>query len=363
MFELLRTSHKSGALVGCSLNTNESDETRHRDSGLGILRGHAYGILRIVERTVKHEDDDDDEMLRLLQLRNPWGMKEWMGDFSDGDTIWDDYPEIKRELVGKDGFSNDGVFWMSWYDFVSEFNQVFVCEDRDHKTWHGTRFEGTWDKKVSNSCPGGCPRYKTFPSNPQYAFQVDEPTSIEIVVFQRDIRWLDRVTKYKYGVGFVIIRLQGSSSFRVTKFSSRRDVVGKSRSFVMDRHVYTRLPQKLPAGRYVVVPCSYRPNELNETEYGLEVYTDHPVRWFHKDGISVDNHVEEEQEDNVVEEEDDEGEDSSYVMEKRSEPEPEQQGRALAAMQRELMSLSKEVASMREMMDRMEKRLERALGS
>ena len=171
------------------------------------------------------------------------------------------------------------------------------------------------------------------------------------------------MTKYKYGVGFVIIRLQGSSSFRVTKFSSRRDVVGKSRSFVMDRHVYTRLPQKLPAGRYVVVPCSYRPNELNETEYGLEVYTDHPVRWFHKDGISVDNHVEEEQEDNVLEEEDDEGEDSSYVMEKRSEPEPEQQGRALAAMQRELMSLSKEVASMREMMDRMEKRLERALGS
>jgi hypothetical protein len=59
----------------------------------------------------------------------------------------------------------------------------------------------------------------------------------------------------------------------------------------------------------------------------------------------------------------DEGEDSSYVMEKRSDPEPEQQGRALAAMQRELMSLSKEVASMREMMDRMEKRLEAKLRS
>ena len=219
---------------------------------------------------------------------------------------------------------------------------------------------GTWDKKIPNSCPGGCPRYKaSFPSNPQYAFQVDEPTSIEIVVFQRDIRWLDRVTKYKYGVGFVLMRLQGSSKFRVTKFSSR-DQVGKSRSFVMDRHVYTRLPQKLTAGRYVVVPCSYRLNELNETEYGLEVYTDRPVRWFHKDGMTVDNHVEEkdvEEED----EEEDESEDSSYVMEKRSEPEPEQQGRALAAMQRELMSLSKEVASMREMMDRMEKRLEAKL--
>ena len=106
------------------------------------------------------------------------------------------------------------------------------------------------------------------------------------------------------------------------------------------------------------MPCSYRPNELNETEYGLEVYTDRPVRWFHRDGMSVDNHVEEDVEE---EDEEDEGEDSSYVMEKRSEREPEQQGRALAAMQRELMSLSKEVASMREMMDRMEKRLEAKL--
>jgi hypothetical protein len=190
MFELLRSSQVSGALLGCSFNTNESDDVE-RDSGLGILRGHAYGILQIVERSVKSEEDEDEETttLRLLQLRNPWGMKEWKGDFSDGDSIWDDYPEVKTELVGKDGFSNDGVFWMSWIDFICEFNQVFVCESRDHKTWHGTRFEGKWDKKVPQSYPGGCPRYKaTFPSNPQHAFEIDELTSIEIVLFQRDVR-------------------------------------------------------------------------------------------------------------------------------------------------------------------------------
>ena len=55
----------------------------------------------------------------MLQLRNPWGMKEWTGDFSDGDTIWDEYPEIKRELVGKNGFSNDGVFWMYVFFFTT----------------------------------------------------------------------------------------------------------------------------------------------------------------------------------------------------------------------------------------------------
>ena len=269
---------------------------------------------------------------------------------------------------------------------MREFNQVFVCESRDHKTWHGTRFEGTWDKRIPTSCPGGCPLYKaSFPSNPQYAFQVDEPTSIEIVVFQRDvrkmyfvffprlhishtcihaqIRWLDRVTTYKYGVGFVLMKLRSSTQLRITKFSSR-DQVGKSRSFVMDRHVYTKLPQKLSSGRYVIIPCSYRPDELNETEYGLEVYTDRPVRWFQKDGMALDNNNtldDDDDDDDFDDENDDKEEREDYVMEKRSEPEPEQRGRALAAMQRELMSLSKEVNSMRKMIGYMEQRLEAKL--
>ena len=41
MFELMRRSHESGALLGTSFNTNESDEMGHRDSG--ILKGHACG--------------------------------------------------------------------------------------------------------------------------------------------------------------------------------------------------------------------------------------------------------------------------------------------------------------------------------
>jgi len=153
------------------------------------------------------------------------------------------------------------------------------------------------------------------------------------------------------------MRLRSSNkSNRVIKFSSR-DQVGKSRSFVMDRHVYTKLPEKLLPGRYVIIPCSYRPDELNETEYGLEVYTDRPVRWLQNDGKMIDNDEKEEDDNSDDDDDDDDDVKEQYTISKRSQPEPEQRGRALAEMQRELMSLSKEVDLMKQMIESLENRI------
>lgn len=46
--------------------------------GRGFVGGHAYAVLQTWE-----EDD-----LRLLKLRNPWGEVEWDGDWSDGSKLW-----------------------------------------------------------------------------------------------------------------------------------------------------------------------------------------------------------------------------------------------------------------------------------
>ena len=52
----------------------------------GIVSGHAYAILdvREVQRNGKE---------RILKLRNPWGSKEWEGDWSDKSSKWT--PELK----------------------------------------------------------------------------------------------------------------------------------------------------------------------------------------------------------------------------------------------------------------------------
>lgn len=54
-------------LMGCSIGHGGTEN----DKGNGLLTQHAYGILRCATTRVSKT--------RLVQLRNPWGMKEWNG--------------------------------------------------------------------------------------------------------------------------------------------------------------------------------------------------------------------------------------------------------------------------------------------
>ena len=81
----------------------------------GIVAGHAYSVLRV----------EEIGNTKLLQLRNPWGKFEWNGEWSDTSVKWKENPYIRMRL----GFEKkeDGVFWMSWFDFQTIFTDVDVC--------------------------------------------------------------------------------------------------------------------------------------------------------------------------------------------------------------------------------------------
>jgi hypothetical protein len=83
----------------------------------GLINGHAYSVLCIVETLDGH---------RLLNLRNPWGSFEWNGDFSDGSDKWT--PKLKAEVGADDSEGDDGSFWMCWSDFCKYFDEVGVCD-------------------------------------------------------------------------------------------------------------------------------------------------------------------------------------------------------------------------------------------
>ncbi|KAK4556221.1 hypothetical protein LTR86_006918 [Recurvomyces mirabilis] len=76
----------------------------------GVIGGHAYAVMKA------YEEGD----LRLLKLRNPWGDTEWEGDWSDGSKLW------TAEMMTKLGhtFGDDGVFWMSYTDFLKHFPNI-----------------------------------------------------------------------------------------------------------------------------------------------------------------------------------------------------------------------------------------------
>jgi len=101
-------------------------------SSVGLVGSHAYSLISafVVQDARGHD-------VKLLKLRNPWGQKEWTGDWSDDSSKWT--PELKEKvnLENKD----DGIFYMQWEDFVKYFTDVQICEFYDTYVYNSHQME------------------------------------------------------------------------------------------------------------------------------------------------------------------------------------------------------------------------------
>lgn len=52
---------------------------------VGLVDGHAYSMI-----STKEIQTNNGEVIRLCLIRNPWGKKEWNGDWSDSSPLWND---------------------------------------------------------------------------------------------------------------------------------------------------------------------------------------------------------------------------------------------------------------------------------
>ena len=145
-------------------------------SGDGLVGSHAYSILRVAEvmagdirlprqqRITEYFGFNDSTTanliaaesmpwltsngaIRLLKLRNPWGTKEWTGDFSPKSSLWT--AELRKSLeedqIPNSSSSSNGVFWISYHDFLQRFYSVDVCFAHDN--W----FSLTCENKINPS--------------------------------------------------------------------------------------------------------------------------------------------------------------------------------------------------------------------
>ncbi|CAD8107077.1 unnamed protein product [Paramecium primaurelia] len=83
---------------------------------------HYYAIFDIQKVT---ESDGIPDI--IIKIRNTWTKKQWTKDWSYYSVKWT--PELRqRQLSKKDEmfWKNDGIFWMSIKDFLTEFSEV--CE-------------------------------------------------------------------------------------------------------------------------------------------------------------------------------------------------------------------------------------------
>lgn len=60
---------------------------------------------------------------RLVKVRNPYGFKEWKGDWSDKSKKWT--LKTRRQVNGED--KEDGCFFMNLADFIKFFTRTTIC--------------------------------------------------------------------------------------------------------------------------------------------------------------------------------------------------------------------------------------------
>jgi len=121
-----------------------------KQTALGLLPGHAYGIIQCVETEDK----------QLIRLRNPWAGRggTWKGPWADSSGQWDDYPDVldaclaqaagwTREEEGID--ITDGSFFMEFRDFCAKFDTLHVCRLFPDKKFKQYKVLGGWAGKTA----------------------------------------------------------------------------------------------------------------------------------------------------------------------------------------------------------------------
>eukprot|EP00049_Salpingoeca_infusionum_P002940 m.61457 g.61457 ORF g.61457 m.61457 type:complete len:526 (+) comp11866_c2_seq1:66-1643(+) len=142
MFRLLCHFSKQRALMTASIHSEEAATN-------GLVKSHAYSLI----------DAKEVNGFRLVNLRNPWGIGEWKGDWSDQSSLWTSNPKVARYCRNLDRDQFDGSFWMSFDDFVRHYDRVEVC---DRSAFNDLQLDvkeddGCWG--VVKGCGLGCFRY------------------------------------------------------------------------------------------------------------------------------------------------------------------------------------------------------------
>lgn len=131
LWNLMLKWHNEGSFICAGSNPGRDTQQTNQ----GIILGHAYTVLQVVEVQGN----------KLIQLRNPWGNTEWKGDWSDNSSKW---TTKLRNAVHYNDPNDDGIFWMCFKDFTSNYFSIYACiqpQTRFHYELNGTWKPGDKD--------------------------------------------------------------------------------------------------------------------------------------------------------------------------------------------------------------------------
>jgi len=226
----------------------------------------------------------------LLRIRNPWGNEqEWNGPWGDNTREWGTIPDNEKKALGL-SFAHDGEFWMSYDDFVKNFEKLEICNlgpevmaeveamtgVKVAKTaWQTRVHDSAW---VANRTAGGCRNFiKTFANNPQFQITLndadpndaDDLCTCVMAVLQKYRRENRSSGVDMLPIGFAIYRSAGAKGRLGAQYFADAKSVARSPVFINLREVCGRF--RLPPGNYVLVPSTFEPN--SEGHFMVRMFT------------------------------------------------------------------------------------------
>lgn len=91
--------------------------------GLGLVTNHAYSVL------LCHEEKIDGEDVKLIKIRNPWGVLN--NNKFNFDSVLMKSTKYKG-ILNQLGQLNEGVFILTYDEFLSYFSDIYVCKYMDN---------------------------------------------------------------------------------------------------------------------------------------------------------------------------------------------------------------------------------------
>ena len=267
-------------LMGCSIeaDTVEGDVMDDDRRPTGLMTSHAYALLDVVY--VKNPNHRKKRN-RLLRIRNPWGQKEWTGQWGDhSEKLEGNLENVLKELeklAPDERFDpnndQDGTFLMCFSDWRYYFSNLFACLDFPDD-WSGVRFFSEWT--IQNS--GGLPTRPTteacreWAKNPQFNVELKPGRSCELFIslVQKDGRFISELEfpyeKYIRNANFVVMKAEEGEDY-CDNFDPSQVLVMS----VVKLHREVSLSIKnLNPGKYVIVPATLEAKSTGQ--FFLSIY-------------------------------------------------------------------------------------------
>uniref|UniRef100_H2VAL0 Calpain-3 n=1 Tax=Takifugu rubripes TaxID=31033 RepID=H2VAL0_TAKRU len=283
LYSIMRKALERGSLMGCSIDVSSVSELETRTEQ-GLVKGHAYSIIGLTEC----DEVANKAKVRLIRLRNPWGIVLWKGPWCPNSKEWStisiaDQENLKKQTV------ESSEFWMSFDDFQRNFTKLEMCnltpdalQGEERHSWMVSVNQGRW---VRGSSAGGCRNYPdTFWTNPQYRMKLyeedddsegsQETCTVVVALMQKGRRMQRQQGNRFFTIGFSIYKVPlemcGQTQHLQKDFFLYTASTAKCKTYINLREVTERF--HLPPGEYVIIPTTFEPHQ--EGEFILRVFSE-----------------------------------------------------------------------------------------